>query len=337
MSQEQREKYKNEIIARFSAGERLSTIAERLKINRFDVRLVLEAAGLYKTVTHSEKREAFRMNAKRIYEEYHNGQSLKTLAAKYGFTPRTLSHYLQEAGYSIKSPSEAHQIHTIWSNAFEKRTIESCYWAGLLAADGCVFYKESSKVARGMTISLKEQDKESIEKFRNYLRFSGPLYFHKGNFITLTIANEKIVSDLRDNFNITPNKSLIYTPPNDLLADHAEAFALGMLDGDGCLTYYQTSTGRKHFTLSITGTKDVCEWMQSLFNTHVVLQQRYPERNNNNWSYSVQGNLQIEAILSRLYNHSTLTQICMQRKFQKYLTLKNQIFLTHHKVHSKPE
>jgi len=49
--------------------------------------------------------------------------------------------------------------------------------------------------------------------------------------------------------------------------------------------------------------------------------QRFPDRNKNNWSLNIQGNQQIIALLNKIYENQDLVNICMKRKYNKYLEI----------------
>lgn len=62
----------------------------------------------------------------------------------------------------------------------------------------------------------------------------------------------------------------------------------------------------------------------SLRASHLKLIQRYPERKNNNVTINIQGNTQLYHMLSELYSDDDINNICMQRKYQRFLMIKKQ-------------
>lgn len=153
--------------------------------------------------------------------------------------------------------------YTVDDNYFSHPTLVNSYWAGFLAADGCITSKNN--INKKLSLSLQRKDKEHIIAFSNSIGFSGPVvdYESHGNPQTrVVISSVKIANDLADNFNITPKKSLTLKPPN-LTGKLALAFIVGYIDGDGTIGIYtKQSTNRPYSYLSVIGTKEVLYWVR---------------------------------------------------------------------------
>ncbi len=142
-------------------------------------------------------------------------------------------------------------------NFFCKNNENSFYWAGFIAADGCVFNKDDSKT---LIISLSEKDYNHLLSFKNIINYNGPLHksiTHHSKINakwkdsikrTLRISSFQIFEDLK-RFNINPNKTKTYTFPkwliNHELVNH---FMRGYNDGDGSF-YFDSSRNRVCFEL----------------------------------------------------------------------------------------
>jgi len=114
--------------------------------------------------------------------------------------------------------------------AFDKLDDETMYWAGVLAADGCVSKK-------AISLSFSKKDEEHIFKYKDFMKSEHtinnikPHHTRKGNgCVALSIKNQKIVDDLRK-FGIGERKSLTYDPPE--ICASSSHFWRGMIDGDG--------------------------------------------------------------------------------------------------------
>lgn len=112
-------------------------------------------------------------------------------------------------------------------NFFSTRTPISDYWAGFIAADGCVYSGEST-----IGIHLCIDDREHLVRFANDTEFTGVVDDRpKENSSRVRIHSaKKWIRDLRSNYNITERKSLNLTFP---CLDNPFPFILGYIDGDG--------------------------------------------------------------------------------------------------------
>src|SRR3990167_2588137 len=119
-------------------------------------------------------------------------------------------------------------------NFFEIPNILNCYWAGFIAADGCV-----SKNNNRITIELDGKDKNHLIQFKNDVKFSGE------------------VRDIKSN-----PKSL--KPPNLKNEELIKAFIIGYIDGDGSIVYPSKCKERKTI-ISIRGTEEVLKWIKNYF------------------------------------------------------------------------
>src|SRR5690606_13170770 len=91
------------------------------------------------------------------------------------------------------------------------------YWAGFIAADGCVGGRGNS-----ISIVLSKQDQEHLEKFKVSAQLPQPITnFSKKSprsesnyeYSSLVVVCEEWARDLLTNFNITSKKSLTLEPP----------------------------------------------------------------------------------------------------------------------------
>lgn len=131
---------------------------------------------------------------------------------------------------------------------FSKVTYETCYWAAILATDGCLYSKDNSPSVR-WTCALK--DKGHMESFRNAVKASNPITHVKVACQLSTKNKEKLhdhcilridaarqwTFDLSTNFGITNNKTLRCPPPTLPTIQHKLSYIRGFIDGDGSITY----------------------------------------------------------------------------------------------------
>lgn len=152
-------------------------------------------------------------------------------------------------------------------NYFNEETEQAFYWAGFIAADGCV-YKKS------LIISLAEKDKEHLLKFKTSIgcqtKLNQSITKHsltnskwKDSIKnTVRINSENIVESLKK-FNIIPNKTLVYKFPKEIINHkYLNHYLRGYNDGDGSF-YLRRS--RKIVAFELRGTKEFLEDVSFVF------------------------------------------------------------------------
>jgi len=193
-------------------------------------------------------------------------------------------------------------------DSFALYTPGSCYWAGMMAADGNI----RSGKPNTFSIGLKESDKEHVEKFKKWLEFEGPVsyntsrYFYQGELqikhsYSICATSLRVVHDLGTNFGITSQKSLTITPPIHIGDNnHIDAFIKGYIDGDGCI-----GTGRKNTTrLSIIGTREMVDWINHRFECIIGKSLPAPRKKQNVWVIDFR-NKTSRTILKHLFSIDT--------------------------------
>jgi len=139
---------------------------------------------------------------------------------------------------------------------FETPNLLNCYWAGFIAADGNV-----KKDKQELSIQISDKDYEHLKSFAESIKFTGKISrYTRKNGITMCNAHfnsEKLVDDLEKNFNIIPQKTFKLIPPNIEEKELIDAFMVGYIDGDGCIT-----TRKKYGTLGfdIRSTIELNNW-----------------------------------------------------------------------------
>ena len=143
-------------------------------------------------------------------------------------------------------------------------SIVECYWAGFIAADGCITKRSKDTEYNSLTITLGVKDINHLKALKKHLRADNKIStrlmndgtgnFHKS--CEFRVGNREIVKDLYKNYNITPRKSLTLKPPPSLTKRQFKAFLVGYIDGDGCIGKYKSNRKTKFYTrLIIIGTE----------------------------------------------------------------------------------
>jgi len=195
---------------------------------------------------------------------------------------------------------------------FETFTAESCYWAGFIAADGCLY-------KNGLSINLQIGDIEHLCKFKKSLNFTGNVgdLRPKREACLIRINSKKIINDLIQNFNIIPKKSLTLKPPTKLPNNMIHHFIRGFLDGDGC---YFTNSGERRYSISAVGTYEMLFWVKTCLKDGAKIRDRKVFKvSNNSFGFQANGGAQCRAIIEFLYADIN-DDIILKRKYEKTFT-----------------
>lgn len=203
-------------------------------------------------------------------------------------------------------------------------TEEKAYCLGFFYADGNI-----SRNFTSLSLKLHKQDIEILQKIKNLLSFSAPIKIIKEKYCYFRINRKKICQQLAQ-LGCIPNKSLLLKfPAAKQVPEHfISHFLRGYSDGDGSITSHQLKSGRNNFAWTIVSTKDFCQQLSQILkeklnvNCHIKTTDR-SGKNTITQTLSVGGSLQLKKVLDWLYQSSS---IHMERKYQKYLDFKNQIF-----------
>lgn len=167
------------------------------------------------------------------------------------------------------NPSTIGRKYTHNNEYFTDLTMENCYVAGFIAADGSL--RSRGKV---LSIILHPKDREILENFKQYFQYTGSVVDgerknkDKVQLTTTLVINGvgQWYEDLEKHFNITPAKTKTLQAPNLSSMDHKIAFTAGYIDGDGCIMW----SGGK-FYLDILGTESVISFIKELFDNIVPI------------------------------------------------------------------
>ena len=184
-----------------------------------------------------------------------------------------LNYYKRKYGLKVYAPGESkhshgERKHKINDNYFSAYTLENCYYAGFIAADGNV-NKEQNK----LTITLSIEDKEFLVKCLKKIESDYNVYTgvtrEVFGYASIIVLSPKICEDLKQNFNITPRKSLTLLPPEVTDKTMIDAFIVGLIDGDGTVSYTKKilKDGRQsdRFFISLIGTKEIITFVKLRF------------------------------------------------------------------------
>lgn len=204
---------------------------------------------------------------------------------------------------------------------FTRNTPESFYWAGFIAADGCVSMQKNKTKASILAICLSAKDKAHLEKFKTSIKFTGNVKTYNRALANpasyITIHSAKICESL-ERFNILPRKTLTYKFPEWLKAHPLVGhFMRGYFDGDGSFYLYRNSDSTMDsLAMNVVGTNSfLISYKEVLLNNILELKLK-------NNIYAVgkvsllgcKGNRKVAKIRDFLYTNS-MNDIRLDRKF----------------------
>lgn len=205
------------------------------------------------------------MNEEKIKELYLNGMEIKNIAKLFNSNCRKIRRVLKKLDVKI-----VRKVKNLDHNFFESFTPESCYWAGFVAADGCVSDKR-------LFITLWKNDIHHIELFRENTKSNAKIAesvnIQKSGKITescgIALYSSKIVKDLFVNFNVVRNKSKIIEPPLKIPENLIKHYIRGYFDGDGSISWHKhNDTPRIEFA---TGSKKLIEWIKITLENNIKI------------------------------------------------------------------
>ena len=238
---------------------------------------------------------------------YNQTKSIKKLSVILNCTP-------QYAGYLLKSKGiKCFNRYTFDYDFFKQETEQTYYWAGFIAADGCIYSRNNSDTLK---IRLAIKDYNHLEKFKNHIKATNPIFkfsHHKYPSCEISLTSKILKIHLKK-FNIENRKSLSYSFPKYLNNDLLNHFMRGYFDGDGSWYYSKNNIPQRYF--SIRGTESFLIKYKEILFENLLISSKYSHIRNNCGTSILEfgGNNLTSKIRNYLYNNST---IYLDRKFLK--------------------
>ena len=292
------------LIAEYKKLNSAYKVAKKLVISSSTASYRLKKLGVLK----KWKKE---VDNNKLIDSYIKHQSVRKTAKDFDISHETARYKLKKLGV-LNKPI----IYNWNDNYFSKDNADVYYWAGFIAADGCV--KLNSKKYKQLSIGLSRKDHEHLEKFKKAIEFTGQIYKIAGNYDSsqIAISSGKLFDDLA-RFNIVPRKSLIYTFPKWLI-DHplVNHFMRGYNDGDGSF-YISKKKDRNidQLYFSLRGTKEfLCIFNEILEDKCKFKKHKEPRLNSGIYCLEFGGNIKVRKIRDFLYKNSA-PEIRLERKY----------------------
>lgn len=310
-----------QIIDKYLSGLSISKLLKEYPdFNRRQINKILLDNNI--TIRGGRKKKTFSdEQVEEIKKLIDDGFFLSELASHFNVDKETMKLRLQELNLTIKNKNRVNR--RIKSDYFSN--IDSpikAYWLGFLFTDGCVdHYRKTGRIR----LQLQEQDKEILEKFKEDLGLDCKIIYDvrsNSTCCSVEFTDEQIYNDLSQ-YDIVPNKTykIKNIPYQKIPTQFLSAYALGLFDGDGCLTFSKKSMSE--ITLGYTAYhEDEVKDFQTLINQLAGIQNKNKCIYTSAWHVQWRGRRQVIKILDILYKDCPRF---LKRKHDKYLQVKNSV------------
>lgn len=235
---------------------------------------------------YKSKKTPITATKEQIEEAYTRLQSLRKVAKELGCTSEGLRVAMRRLGIYINKPV----LYSCDHDFFKRENEDVFYWAGFIAADGCVRQRKNSKKeltnSYDLYIGLALKDLNHLQKFKKCINFNGPIHniigknslrnhnWNDSKKVELRITSKTIFDDL-SKFNIVPRKTHIYTFP-EWLKKHqlVHHFMRGYFDGDGSLFFSKQKNKSDQLFFSLRGTSQFLTDYRSILENNCNLKKR---------------------------------------------------------------
>jgi hypothetical protein len=157
---------------------------------------------------------------------------------------------------------ELNRTYSVNMDFFSEPNVLNSYWAGFIAADGCLTKKKHL-----FSIGLQARDGYHLEQLVKDVGYSGTVRYFTDNegydkAVVFIWGVKQWFLDLEKHFSIVPKKSLVLLPPKIITEECIKSYLRGFIDGDGSVIFDSNPT--KCF-IRVCGTKGMMEWVKFWF------------------------------------------------------------------------
>lgn len=197
---------------------------------------------------------------------------------------------------------------------FAQYTQESCYWAGFLAADGCI------DVNNTVRIELSGKDYTHVTKFRDFCSSEHNISHNSvKNSYKVGFCSPIIASDLYYKYSLTVDKTHNLILPLLPQLDNYRHYIRGFFDGDGCITEFFNNRPTATFRVFLTSgsLNFLNELLGFLREINIISGGSIQKKSNNCWHIQL-GVKDSTSFLNWIYCGA---DIYLDRKYVKYVDL----------------
>lgn len=191
---------------------------------------------------------------------YLSGKTQGEVAAEVGLqSRRAVAKAIAWCGVEKREFSKACRQTDVNDGAFDLLTPEACYFAGLLATDGCVYYPKVGTPQ--VHLELQVRDSVILDGFA---AFVGGRARYGAKYGKVSVSSQALVQRL-ESFGVTQRKTHSLRILNEALLTSRD-FWRGVLDGDGCVGTKQAHV----FTASLEFSKQAATYVSGVLGCEVT-------------------------------------------------------------------
>jgi len=237
----------------------------------------------------------------------------------------TIKRYMLKHDIQIKPKTK----YSCNDSFFSKEMPETFYWAGFIAADGCVIKKKKYNTYI-LKITLSKRDEEHLNAFKKCIKSTHPIKsytvknkkYNDSTASEIQICSKQIFDDL-SKFNIVPRKTHIYHFP-EWVKDHkyVNHFIRGYFDGDGSFSSHkQKNRNVAQFSFSVRGTEAFLKDMYQVIdkNCNFKKNNRKIYHSNGIAGIGYSGNNNVKIISNFLYKNASVYLIRKYKKIEELI------------------
>jgi|CXWL01.1.fsa_nt_gi transposase len=237
----------------YENGDGQTILARRYGVGQVTVRAALARQGVkQRSLGEANAPKADPAEIVRLYRD--EGLKTEEVAARLGVSEATVLKFTQRAG-----ASRPKRVRYRFDRAFFDEVDDTrAYWAGFIAADGCI-------TGNSVNIGLAKKDRGHLELLQKAAQLEQPIREHKTtqghDAVYLGVTCPEWVAALRDTYalrGVPGGKAVNLVGPPRLAAAMRLPFLRGFFDGDGSAD----PSGAVIFT---TASSAFSLWIQSVF------------------------------------------------------------------------
>ena len=199
---------------------------------------------------------------KQIVADYLENFGTAELAKKYNLHRTTIQRILKNYNTPLRKRTTAAKFDIHFFDAY---TVESCYWAGFIAADGNI-----SKDRNNINIHLAISDLSHLQKFAKIIGYTGNIEEHEKD-CRINIAGIYYKEALAKNFDLFPQKTKTVSISSKIPKEFLFDYIRGYFDGDGCIT--QTN-GVLHISFTSGSEVMLKQLQENFYFNNIILQSK---------------------------------------------------------------
>lgn len=295
------------LVADYVGGMKQTDLAAKYGVSQGAVSQFLRASDVrMRTATEAQPPTFDVADAVRLFE---SGRTTYEVAEAVGVSQSVVYGHLKRRDVALAQRGRGRRYKDFDRQFFANVNHTSAYWAGFIAADGCV-HEENNTVSFG----LHPDDRALLENLRVAARLEQPIVERPNtsgkSYVWLNVTSPQWVEALERNYNITARKSLTLRPPTQLGWEFVWSFLRGYFDGDG----HASADG--HALQLTCGSRVFLEWsVREVMRSHHKLYTMTPG-DSVAYGCRVVGPV-LRDVLPRLYEHST-PETRLARKYDRF-------------------